>query len=65
MSNIPLAGVAALSLGPLLAGAGIGYSAYKEWKSRSGSAEQNSLFFYYRTGALLEEGKYRYRSDAL
>ena len=65
MSNIPLAGVAALSIGPLLAAAGIGYSAYKEWKSRSGSTEQNSLFFYYRTGALLEEGKYRYMSDAL
>lgn len=65
MSNIPLAGVAALSIGPLLAAAGIGYSAYKEWKSRSGSAEQNSLFFYYRTSVLLEDGKYRYRSDAL
>lgn len=63
MSNVPLVDVAALSIGPILAAAGIAYSAYDKWKSQEQSAEQNSLFFYYQAGHLLEQGKYQYVSD--
>jgi uncharacterized membrane protein YebE (DUF533 family) len=60
MSNVPLARVAALSIGPILAAAGISYSAYRKWKSQEQSGEKNNLFFYYQAGTLLEEGKYEY-----
>lgn len=59
MSNLPLAQIATLAI-PVITIGGVVYKAHDDWKSATQSAEQNNLFFYYRTGVLLQEGTYQY-----
>jgi hypothetical protein len=59
MSSLPLAEIATLAI-PVITIGGVAYKAYDDFKSEERSAEQNNLFFYYRTGVLLQEGTYEY-----
>ena len=60
MLNLPLTDVAALAAGPAIVAGGVVYTAYKEWRDKQKEIEGNSLFFYYKAGSLLEDGRFSY-----
>ena len=60
ISNLPLPEVATLALGPSVTLGGVAYGAYVDWKKDNQNIQQNNLFFYYRTGTLLEDRTYEY-----
>ena len=62
--NLPLADVAALSVGPAIVAGGVAYSAYKEWREKQQKTKGNSLFFYYKAGTLLENRSFEYEDPA-
>jgi len=64
VSNLPLAEIATLAI-PVITIGGIVYKAYDDWKSAKQSTEQNNLFFYYRTGVLLQEGTFEHSKQPM
>jgi hypothetical protein len=53
--------VIAQALGVGIASGAVAYDAYEEWKQKKQTTEQNQLFFYYRSGKLLEGRVYEYQ----
>lgn len=51
----------AQALGISIASGLVAYDAYEEWRQKKQAAEQNQLFFYYRSGRLLADRTYEYR----